>query len=105
MVKKIRIMLDYKCYPVWLYDENGDIIDTLLPEELRDDADLDSKFDELQDRYEALFIDDGKRFEYIGFGSEAEKASFLHDWGIAVSELTQKAGDKYIIIDEIEQCI
>ena len=76
-----------------------------LPEELRDDADLDSKFDELQDRYEALFIDDGKRFEYIGFGSEAEKASFLHDWGIAVSELTQKAGDKYIIIDEIEQCI
>ena len=36
MVKKIRIMLDYKCYPVWLYDENGDIIDTLLPEELRD---------------------------------------------------------------------
>lgn len=29
MVKKIRIMLDYKCYPVWLYDEEGDIIDYL----------------------------------------------------------------------------
>ena len=42
---------------------------------------------------------------YICFGSEAEKASFLHDWGIAVSELMQKAGDKYVIIDEIEQCI
>ena len=105
MISKIRVMLDYRCYPVWLYDEEGDIIDTLLPEELRDDVDLDSKFDNLQDRYDALFIDDGKRFEYIGFESEAEKESFLHDWKLAVSELIQKTGSKYIIIDEIEECI
>ena len=31
MISKIRVMLDYKCYPVWLYDEDGDIIDTLYP--------------------------------------------------------------------------
>ena len=27
MVKKIRVMLDYKCYPVWLYDEDENIVD------------------------------------------------------------------------------
>jgi hypothetical protein len=24
MVRKVRLMLEYHCYPVWLYDENGD---------------------------------------------------------------------------------
>ena len=37
MLKKIRLLFDYGCYPVWLYDENNDVIDTLLPEELRSD--------------------------------------------------------------------
>ena len=62
MVKRIRILLDYGCYPVWLYDENDDVIDTLLPEELRSDIDLDKKFDDLQARYEALFINDAHEF-------------------------------------------
>ncbi|MBQ2677797.1 MAG: hypothetical protein IJF96_02670 [Firmicutes bacterium] len=103
MVKKIRVMLDYKCYPVWLYDEDENIVDTLLPEELRDDVELDSKFDDLQARYDALFIDDGSRFEYVGFESDAEKESFLHDWEKAVSELIQKSDGKYEIIDEINK--
>ena len=54
MLRRIRLLLDYSCYPVWLYDENGDVIDTLLPEKLRDDIELDSKFDDLQARYDAL---------------------------------------------------
>jgi len=36
MIKTLRIMLDYHCYPVWLYDEEGNIVDTLLPEELHE---------------------------------------------------------------------
>ncbi len=56
MVKRIRLMLDYGCYPVWLYDENDNLIDTLLPEELRNDHALDTMFDDLQARYENLFI-------------------------------------------------
>ena len=103
MVKKIRVMLDYKCYPVWLYDEEDNIIDTLLPEELRDDIELDSKFDDLQARYDELFIDDDKRFEFVGFQSEIEKESFLHDWELAINELIQKASGRYEIIDEINK--
>ena len=53
--------------------------------------------------YDALFIDDGSRFEYVGFESEAEKESFLHDWQQAVSELIQKSDGRYEIIDEINK--
>lgn len=28
-------MLDYQCYPIWIYDENGDFIDNDLVEEIK----------------------------------------------------------------------
>ena len=101
MIKKLRLMLEYGCYPVWLYDEEGFVVDTLLPEELRNDRELDAKFDDLQARYEALFINDEHVFDYIGFKTEAEKAVFLADWQEAVKELTEKTKGKYEIVDDI----
>ena len=101
MIKKLRLLLEYGCYPVWLYDEDGFVINTLLPDELRNDRELDAKFTDLQDRYEALFINDEHVFDYLGFKTEAEKAAFLSDWQKAVKELTEKTKGKYEIVDDI----
>lgn len=103
MIIKLRLLLDYHCYPVWLYDEKDQIVDTLLPEELRDDIELDAKFDSLQSRYDALFIDNAHEFSYIGFESESQKQAFLQDWDSAVRELRQKTNGRYIIVDDIEK--
>ena len=94
MVKKIRLILDYGCYPVWLYDENGNIVDTLLPDELRSDRELDSKFDDLQARYDALFID-----------NQDERDAFFRDWRDAYDELVEKTNGRYTIIDEISKSL
>ena len=64
-------------------------------------AQVVNMFEDLQARYDALFIDDGIRFEYVGFGSDEEKRSFIHDCQLAVSELIQKTNGKYEIVDEI----
>lgn len=101
MIKKIRVMLEYHCYPVWLYDEDGDIVDTLLPEELRDDKALDQRFDDLQSRYDALFIDNAHDFTYVGFTTDEQKQCFLADWDEAVAELEKKLNGKYPIVDDI----
>lgn len=103
MIKRIRVMLDYGCFPVWLYDEEDDVIDTLLPDELRQNAELDAKFDDLQARYEALFINDGKEFSYKGFKSDEEKRKFLEDWQIAVDELVAAIDGKYPVSNEISR--
>lgn len=103
MIKTLRIMLEYHCYPVWMYNEEGNIVDTLLPEELRSDIKLDSKFDDLQARYDALFINNAHEFDYVGFKTEADKRAFLKDWQRAVSELRRKTQGRYEIIDEIEK--
>jgi hypothetical protein len=101
MVKKLRLMLEYGCYPVWLYNEEGFVVDTLLPKELRNDHELDAKFTDLQERYEALFINNEHVFDYVGFRTEADKAAFLADWEKAVKELTEKAKGKYEIVNDI----
>ena len=101
MVTKLRLMLDYHCYPVWLYDESGSIIDTLLPEELRSDTELDAKFDNLQERFDALFIDNEHEFSFKGFQTEEEKQRFLRDWQSAVSDLRSKVAGRYEIVDDI----
>lgn len=103
MIKTLRLMLDYHCYPVWLYDDRGGIVDTLLPEELRSDKELDNKFDDLQARYDALFIDNGHEFTFTGFKTEEERAKFLTDWQEAARELAEKTAGKYTIIDEISK--
>ena len=101
MLKKIRVMPDYGCYPVWLYDEDGLVIDTLMPEELRG-TELDSKFEDLQARYDALFINTEKEFSYSGFNSSEEKERFLTDWQAAYDELEQAIDGRYPITNEIK---
>lgn len=101
MVKRIRLLLDYGCYPVWLYDENNDVIDTLLPEELRSDVELDRKFDDLQARYEALFNNDAHEFSYIGFKTDADREIFFRDWELAAAELKERLQGKYPISDDV----
>ena len=98
-------MLDYKCYPVWLYDENGNIVDTLLPDELRSDKKLDQLFDKIQTEYDSLFIDNEHEFSYVGFKSEKQKSDFLKEWKNAVNELKCKLKGRYEIIDDIDKSI
>lgn len=102
MITKIRVMLDYRCYPVWLYDENDNIIDTLLPEELRNTT-LDAKFDDLQARYDALFVNTQKEFSFKGFDTVEEKEKFLVDWDNAYNELVAATNGRYLITNEISR--
>jgi hypothetical protein len=104
MIKKIRLILEYHCYPVWLYDENDDVIDTLLPDELRSDFELDAKFDDLQERYDALFINNSHEFSYVGFKNDDERNKYMEDWKTAINELKTKINGKYsIIVDDIKK--
>ena len=38
----LEYSLEYHCYPIWNYDESGELVDNDLPDELRDDEELDS---------------------------------------------------------------
>ena len=52
MIKKIRLMLEYNTYCIWLYDENDEIIDNDNPPEWDDDETLTQAFMAVSDRYD-----------------------------------------------------
>ena len=99
----IRLLLEYGTYPVWLYADDGGVIDTRLPDELSNDTELEARFDDLQRRYHALFINNEKEFSYVGFKISDEKKAFYADMLDAIRELKEKLGGRYEIVDDISR--
>lgn len=101
-MRRIKIYLDYHCFPVWIYDDNGDLLDNDLPKELSKDMKVDNAFVEIQNVYDGLFLDNSTEFRYIGFSNESDKERFIKMIDDAVSLIASRLGDSYIIEKEIE---
>lgn len=76
-LKKIKISFEYKCFPIWIYDEKNSLIDNDLPNILINDKDIDQQCIEVQELFDKLYIDNGIEFKYIGFNNSDEKTEFL----------------------------
>ena len=75
-MKTIKLSLEYGAWPLWLLDEEGQVIDTAMPEEWADQKELESILNELQRLYESQFIDDGKVFDWSGFQNKDDEERF-----------------------------
>ncbi|MBC1251078.1 hypothetical protein HB765_00475 [Listeria welshimeri] len=100
-MSEVRLFLDYKCYPVWVYDEAGFLEENDLPGELKKDKDLDVKLTHLQDKYNNLFTDTEIEFRYNGFNHENEKEKFLREFTEIQKELEKKLKNKYKVVSKI----
>lgn len=47
-MKKIKLKFEYRCFPVWIYGENDELIENDLPPYLMGDNDIVSKFVQIQ---------------------------------------------------------
>ena len=102
MVKKIRLLLEYNTYPIWLYDEDDEIIDNDNPPEWDDDQQLTNAFMEASDLYDTFFIDNKKEFSFVGC-PDAATADRLKDLITnAIQYLEEKNAGKYIIQNDID---
>lgn len=101
-MKKIKIYLDYRCFPLWIYDDNEDLVDNDLPKELSEDKEVDDAFVEIQNVYDSLFLDNSTEFRYIGFINDSDKDKFIEMIDDAVSLIESKLGDAYVIEKKID---
>lgn len=101
MIKKIRLMLEYNTYCVWLYDENDEIIDNDNPPEWNDDQELTDAFMAVSDLYDTFFIDNDKEFKYIGCPDESTRNNLKNLINNAVNMLIAKNNGKYEIENDI----
>ncbi|MCR5323254.1 MAG: hypothetical protein K6E85_08310 [Lachnospiraceae bacterium] len=101
MIKKIRLMLEYNTYCIWLYNENDEIIDNDNPPEWNNDAELTEAFMAISDLYDTFFVDNEKEFKYIGCPDKETKARLQQLIDNAVTLLDKKNSGKYIIQNDI----
>ena len=101
MIKKIRLMLEYNTYCIWLYDENGEIIDNDNPPEWNDDENLTNAFMAVSDLYDTFYIDNDKEFRYVGCPNEETREKLKDLIAKAVDLLVAKNDGKYQIQNDI----
>ncbi len=101
MIKKIRLLLEYNTYPLWLYDEDDEIIDNDNPPEWNDDQQLTDAFMAVSDLYDTFFTDSDHEFRYIGCPDEATRSKLTSLITDAIKMLTRKNNGKYIIQNDI----
>lgn len=101
MIKKIRLLLEYNTYCIWLYNENDEIIENDNPPEWNDDQELTDAFMAVSDIYDTFFIDNEKEFAYIGCKDESTLKQLKSAVDFAISILTAKNDGRYQIVNDI----
>lgn len=101
MIKKIRVLLEYNTYCLWLYDENDEIIDNDNPPEWNDDPELTDAFMSVSDLYDTFFIDNEKDFFYAGCPNDATASKLRELFSSAMQILISKNNGKYIIQNDV----
>ena len=99
----LKYSLEYHCYPIWNYDESGELVDNDLPDDLRSDEELDSLLLNVQERFDNLFTDTPREFSSHGFNTEIDRQSFLSLLFSSVDLLRQRYGANYLIECKYDQ--
>ena len=102
MIKKIRLLLEYNTYCVWLYNENDEIIDNDNPPEWDNDQELTDAFMAVSDIYDTFFIDNEKEFRYVGCSDPKVLEKLCEAIATAVELLNKKNDGKYVIVNDIK---
>ncbi len=102
MVSKIRLMLEYNTYCIWLYNENDEIVGNDNPPELKDDKELTDAFMAVSDLYDTFFIDNEYEFSYAGCPDEETRRLLKRLIVNAIEILNRKTDGKYPVQDDID---
>ena len=102
MKTQIRFMLEYQCYPIWIYSEDGELLYNDLVDEIANNFDLCDLLERLQLDFDSLYLDTSREFRYVGFENENDKAVFLDRAKKVYEELLVTLGDQYEIVNEVD---
>jgi hypothetical protein len=100
-MKKIKIYLEYQCYPMWVYNDNGELIDNNVLKELIEYTEISVILNEIQETYDNLFEDNEVDFEYKGFDSEADKLNFSDKIDRVVELIKSRIGKEYVVENKV----
>lgn len=99
---KIKLKLEYKCFPMWIYDENNILINNDIVDGLSTNKSIDSLLTSIQDEFDALFVDNGTEFYFDGFKNNNDKSNFVNKVQEVYTQIKNEVGKDYIIENLID---
>ena len=100
MITKIRVMLEYGTYCLWLYNEQGEIIGNDNPPEWLDDLELTDAWMAVSDLYDSLFINTKHKFRYVGFPDPETEQKLAGLIRHAMNLLMERNAGRYVIVND-----
>jgi tRNA A37 N6-isopentenylltransferase MiaA len=100
-MKKIKLFLSYNCYPMWIYEEDGELLKNDIADELNDQLYIKQQLDLIQLAYNNLFINNVTVYKYIGYSDVLEKADFQKRVDDIVELIHLKLSQNYTIENKI----
>lgn len=100
-MKRIKLYLEYQCYPMWIYDEDGELVDNNIASELMNEPLIVKALDEIQETYDNLFEDNEVNFEFKGFAQEQDREHFLRLVSETVNSIESKLCNNYKVENKI----
>ena len=76
-MKKLRLFLEYGCYPVWSYDEEGMLIEDDFPEDDKPTERLEELKTVIAKEFASTFINNEHEFSPKGFDSKEDARKFI----------------------------
>lgn len=98
----VKLRLEYKCFPMWIYDEQGNLIDNDIVEEISNDNEIVNLLDNIQEEFDELYVDDGIEFGFKGFQNEQSRASFREKVEQAYTKIQTELSNNYTVINLID---
>ena len=102
-MKIIKLCLDYKCYPIFIREEHKAEEDNNLPEEDENDPILLPLMKDIQQKYDACFINNEREFEGKPFKTKEEAEAFIEELKEFSRLIKERYGKDYIIKDKFPE--
>ncbi len=99
-MKKLQLFLEYGCYPIWSYDENGILIWDDFPKDDQPGKRLEELKEIISDEFDSTFINDGHEFSPKGFDSKESAKQFIAHLDEFRTLVKERYSKDYEIVDD-----
>ncbi len=99
-MRKLRLFLEYECYPIWSYDENGHFEDNNFPYDDQPGGRLEELKEIISDEYDSSFINNEHEFSPKGFDSKEEARRFIAHSNEFRALVKERYSKDYQIVDD-----
>ncbi|MGE7753336.1 hypothetical protein [Lysinibacillus fusiformis] len=86
---------------MWIYDENGELVDNNIASELINEPSIVKALDTIQETYDNLLEDNEVSFEFKGFAQEQNRKHFLRLVSETTNSIESKLSDNYKVENKI----